>query len=267
MSQFHSWTSVAVDVRRAATAKGRSQVGKMVVEGERLLWRALRAGYPPRQLLVAESYVAGGGAPVEALLAAVSGQGGEVFVVPDSALLELSERRNSGLLVGLCDMPNANRALSDSGNSGAAVLCLVNVEEPGNVGAMIRSALASGARAVVSVGGCDLFHPKAIRTSLGSLFTMPLLRLATIEAALEATDGMTRLAAVAQDGKAPWDVTIDKPPALFMGNEGAGLPDAVVRVLDEPVTIPMPEGVDSFSVNAAAAVLLYELRRRQAVTG
>lgn len=267
MSQSQNWTSVAVDVRRAATAKGRSQVGKMVVEGERLLWRALRAGLPPRQLLVAQSYIDGRCAAVQALLAAVTGQGGEVYVVPDAALLELSERRNSGLLVGLCELPNTSRSLGDAGNPGAAVLCLVNVEEPGNVGAMIRSALASGARAVVSVGGCDLFHPKAIRTSLGSLFTMPLLRVGSIEAALEATAGMTRLAAVAQDGRAPWDITITRPPALFMGNEGAGLPDAVVRVLDEPVTIPMPDGVDSFSVNAAAAVLLYELRRRQAVTG
>jgi TrmH family RNA methyltransferase len=268
MSTHSSWNSVAVDLRRAATAKGRLQVGKMVVEGKRLLMRAVRAGYPPRQLLVAESLLTDVRSDAPEVIAAVSGTGCEVFAVPDRELLELSEGRNSGLLVGLCEVPPTERSLEDAPALDLRpILCLVNVDEPGNVGAMMRTALASGARALVSVGGCDPFHPKAIRTSLGSIFTLPLLRLRTIEEALQVTAGMTKLAAVAQEGKAPWDVTIDRPPALFMGNEGAGLPHAVVRVLDEPVTIPMPAGVDSFSVNAAAAVLLYELVRRRATSG
>lgn len=256
-----------MDLRRANTTKGRLQVGRMVVEGKRLLLRAIRAGYPPRQLLVAKSLIADPSSDAPEVLDAVSGSGCEVFTVPDDALLEVSEGRNSGLLVGLCQMPSTGRRFEDADRGdNRPLLCLVNVDEPGNVGAMMRTALASGARGLVSVGGCDLFHPKAIRTSLGSIFTLPLLRLGTIEEALQVTTGMTRLAAVAQEGSAPWEVNIDKPPALFMGNEGAGLPDAVVRVLDERVTIPMPEGVDSFSVNAAAAVLLYELARRRATT-
>lgn len=267
MSGHTNWNSVAVDLRRAMTAKGRLQVGKMVVEGRRLLLRAVRAGYPPRQLLVAASLIADARSDAHEVIAAVHGTGCQVFGVPDAELLAISEGRNSGLLVGLCEMPSTKRRSDDGPDAdGRPVLCLVNVDEPGNVGAMMRTALASGARALVSVGGCDPFHPKAIRTSLGSLFTLRLLRLHTIDEALEFTADMTKLAAVAQRGKAPWDVTIHKAPALFMGNEGAGLPDAVVRVLDEPVTIPMPEGVDSFSVNAAAAVLLYELVRRRATS-
>ncbi len=262
MQTPQSWNSVLVDVRRAMTTKGRHQLGRMVVEGKRLLLRAARAGFPPRQLLVAESLHATPGETSE-LLRAVESGGGRVFVVPDAVLLQVAEGRNAGLLVGLCEIPETGRAQVSLPASRGPLLCLVNVEEPGNVGAMIRTAQASGARAVLSVGGCDLFHPKAIRTSLGSVFTLPLIRLSHIQDALEVTAGMTRLAAVAEHGKAPWDVPISLPPALFMGNEGSGLPDDVVRVLDEPVTIPMPVGVDSFSVNAAAAVLLYELRRRQ----
>lgn len=261
-----NWSSVAVDVRRAMTAKGRQQLGRMVVEGERLLWRAIRAGYPPRQLLVADSlYRAEEPAQegVHALLSAAAATGAALYVVPDEVLLHISEGRNSGLLVGLCELPTNRQMPQPLGT----VLCLVNVEEPGNVGAMIRTALASGASALLSVGGCDVFHPKAVRTSLGSLFTLPILRVRHIDEALEATRGLTRLAAVAQEGKAPWEVPIAGSAALFMGNEGSGLPDDVVRVLDEPVTIPMPVGVDSFSVNAAAAVLLYELRRRQLTAG
>lgn len=244
------------------TTKGRLQLGCMVVEGKRLLLRSVRAGYPPRQLLVAESLNATPNETGE-LVQAVESNGGRIFVVPDEVLLGLSDGRNAGLLVGLCEIPKTERSAASLPASPGPLLCLVNVEEPGNIGAMVRTAQASGARAVITVGGCDLFHPKAIRTSLGSLFTLPLMRLTHIQEALEVTVGMTRLAAVAQDGRAPWDVAIARPPALFMGNEGSGLPDDIVRVLDEPVTIPMPTGVDSFSVNAAAAVLLYELRRRQ----
>lgn len=235
----------------------------MVVEGKRLLLRAVRAGYPPRTLAVAESLMQETDGDAAIVLAAVADSGCEVFVVADRQLLEISEGRNSGLLVGLCDLPptDCHRALEDDVRP---VLCLVNVDEPGNVGAMMRTALASGACALVSVGGCDPFHPKAIRTSLGSIFTLPLVRVNTIEEALKLTSKRTRLAAVAQDGKAPWEVTLARPQALFMGNEGSGLPDSVVAVLDERVTIPMPIGVDSFSVNAAAAVLLYELARRRA---
>lgn len=262
MGSEGNWSSVAVDVRRAMTAKGRQQLGRMVVEGERLLWRAIRAGYPPRQLLVADSLFRAA-AGVHALLEAARATGAVLYVVPDEVLLHISDGRNSGVLVGLCELPT-NRPLPEPLGT---VLCLVNVEEPGNVGAMIRTALASGATALISVGGCDVFHPKAVRTSLGSLFTLPILRVSHIDEALEATRGLTRLAAVAQEGKAPWEVSIDGAAALFMGNEGSGLPDEVVRVLDEPVTIPMPEGVDSFSVNAAAAVLLYELQRRQLTAG
>lgn len=262
MGNEQSWSSVAVDVRRAMTTKGRRQLGRIVVEGERLLWRAIRAGYPPRQLLIADSlYRTADG--VHALLEAARATGAELYVVPDEVLLHISEGRNSGLLVGLCELPTDRQVPQPLGT----VLCLVNVEEPGNVGAMIRTALASGANALITVGGCDVFHPKAVRTSLGSVFTLPILRLRDIDEALDATRGLTRLAAVAQDGKAPWDVPIAGSAALFMGNEGSGLPESVVRVLDEPVTIPMPEGVDSFSVNAAAAVLLYELRRRKLTAG
>lgn len=258
---------MAVDVRRAASAKGRLQVGRMVVEGQRLLLRATRAGYPPTQLLVADSLVAERNSDAHLVLDAVAGTGCQVFTVPAHELLAISEGRNSGLLVGLCELPPTNRRLAALSAVGQSVLCLVNVDEPGNVGAMMRTALASGASALVSVGGCDLFHPKAVRTSLGSIFTLPLLRVGSVAEALEVTAGMTRLAAVAQEGRAPWELTIAKPPALFMGNEGAGLPDSVVRELDEPVTIPMPTGVDSFSVNAAAAILLYELSRRRATSG
>lgn len=267
MSGALNWSSVAVDVRRAMTPKGRAQLGRMVVEGKRLLLRAVRAGCAPSHLLVARSLFEDSASGAAEVLAAVEGSGCQILQVPDDALLDLSEGRNSGLLLGLCEMPDVRARDLGFPRLDGPVLCLVNVEEPGNIGAMVRTALASGAKAVIAVGGCDLFHPKAIRTSLGSLFTLPLVRLNRIDDALEMTEGMTRIAAVAQEGRAPWEVTIAKPPALFMGNEGSGLPSEVVSRLDEPVTIPMPEGVDSFSVNAAAAVLLYELRRRQMVAG
>jgi TrmH family RNA methyltransferase len=141
---------------------------------------------------------------------------------------------------------------------------LVDIEEPGNAGALIRTAHCSFASGVIAVGVSDPYHPKAIRTSMGSLFKIPIVQQFELEPVLEQLGSLRRVAAVSSGGAPPWEVSFEPQLALFVGRESAGLPDAVVSRLDEVVSIPMPSGVDSFSVNAAAAVLMYEANRRAA---
>jgi TrmH family RNA methyltransferase len=257
--------AVMEDVRRVSTARGRAQVGAFLAEGRRLFERGIRAGWVPREVLV------GADArremrELEPLLAEVAVLGGRVLEAPDAELLVLSEGRRSGLLSVLFRLPPALELERLLASPAGPVLVIVDVVEPGNVGALVRTALASGAAGAICVGASDPFHPKAVRTSLGSLFKLPLARLGTSEDLIGTLrgHGVHCLATVARDGEA-----IDRAVwprgnlALLVGNEGQGLPTRLRDAADQRITIDLSSAADSYCVNAAAAVCLYELQRRR----
>src|SRR5690606_11682626 len=128
-------------------------------------------------------------------------------------------------------------------------------------GALVRTALASGAVGVVTVGVSDAFHAKAIRTSMGSVFKLPIMHAQSVGFIEQELGALHRIAAVSVGGVAPWSLSKKESSALVLGSEAFGLSPEIAAWCDERVTIPMPVGVDSFSVNAAAGVLLYELAR------
>jgi RNA methyltransferase, TrmH family len=257
---------VMEDVRRSSTARGRARAGVFSAEGRRLLERATRAGWTPRDVLVGVN--SRRETPeLEPLLERVVTAGGRCHEAPDADLLTLAEGRRSGLVTALFTLP-AERSLADllAPPRPVVLLVIVDVAEPGNVGALIRTALASGANAAVCVGSTDPFHPKAVRTSLGSLFKLPLVRLASGEGVLESLQGrgIHCLATVARDG-----VSLDRAVwprgslAVLVGNEGQGLPERLRDGADARVSIDLSSEADSFCVNAAAAVCLYEVKRRE----
>jgi tRNA G18 (ribose-2'-O)-methylase SpoU len=259
---------VMEDVRRVLTAKGRHTVGAFAAEGRRIVERGLRAGCRPRAVLVGEGVVDAGDAEAGALMARISELGSPCHLAPDAALLKLSEGRKSGLITALFELPEPSpiESLLARRPAPAVFLVLVDVEEPGNVGALIRTALACDAVAVIGVGRTDPYHPKAVRTSLGSLFKMPFSRLeagADPVAALRRA-GLFSLAAVARAGE-PLDRALwpKAKLALLVGNEGQGLSESVRLGADCRISIDLSTEADSFCVNAAAAVCLYEIQRRQ----
>jgi RNA methyltransferase, TrmH family len=256
---------VMEDVRRVATARGRAQVGAFLAEGRRLLERGLRAGWAPRELLVGAE-ARRERADIEPLLAQVAAQGGRVTEAPDAELLALSEGRRAGLVSVLFELPPALELAALLGDPPAVFLVIVDVVEPGNVGALLRTALASGAAGAICVGATDPFHPKAVRTSLGSLFKLPMARLGSSEGLIDVLRGrgVHSLATVARDGDAVDRAVWPRGSlALLVGNEGQGLPARLRDGADQRITIDLSSAADSFCVNAAAAVCLYELQRRR----
>ena len=251
-------------VRRAATAKGRADARVFVAEGQRLLERALRAGWLPRALLLGQS--AAREPELAALLERWPALKPLVQRVPDVALLELAEGRRSGLVTALFDLPDtlAIATLLERRAPPAVFLVVVDVDEPGNVGALIRTALACDAAGVICVGSTDPFHPKAVRTSLGSLFKQPLSRVPPDELlpALRAA-GVYTLAAVAREGESLHQAAWPRgSSALLVGNESRGLDLRWREGADARVSIDLCRAADSFCVNAAAAICLYEVQRR-----
>ncbi|MEM7682267.1 MAG: RNA methyltransferase [Planctomycetota bacterium] len=151
------------------------------------------------------------------------------------------------------------------------VLIAVGAEKPGNLGAMVRSAEAAGAAAVLSVDGVvDPYNPNAIRNSTGAVFTTPVVACDTPAALGWArAQGLTLVASLASDdarsnAQACWSADLSGPLAIVVGPEAKGLPDDWAQASDLAVTIPtLGRTVDSLNASVAAAVLLFEARRQR----
>jgi TrmH family RNA methyltransferase len=257
-------------IRRAGSLKGRRRSGLYAIEGTRLVERALRAGVPLRAALVAQR-LASDTTPRSVELLTALRSACPVIVAPDAVITKLTEGRDLGPLLALVELPvvpSLDHLLAGAAGGSPTLLVAFDILDPGNVGALARTAHASGAAALLTSGASDAFHPRATRISRGSIFKLPIIHYDTGAALLDDLGrcGVRTIGTVASGGMAL--PTVELPPAplaVLMGNEAEGLPPAVQQRLDVFVTIPMPDGIDSFSVNAAAAIVLYELgRRRQA---
>ena len=145
----------------------------------------------------------------------------------------------------------------------ALVVVLEAIQDPGNLGAMLRTAAAAGAtRAVLSPGCHDPWSPKALRGGQGAQFVLP------VETGVDLTDWIEHFAgdslALALEGSSSlYDRDLARPLAIIVGNEGAGLSPAVCRAADASVRIPMRGKVESLNAGAALAVALFEAARQR----
>jgi TrmH family RNA methyltransferase len=157
------------------------------------------------------------------------------------------------------------------------LVVLAGVQDPGNVGTILRTAAAFGATGAVTAasgqsGTASPFSPKALRASAGASLHLPILpgmSLPILLTQLKIENVRTLASSVHEprDGEqrvlSPWEVDWCEPVALLVGNEGAGLPEEVERSADARVRIPMASGVESLNAAAAAAVVFYEAARQR----
>ena len=156
------------------------------------------------------------------------------------------------------------------------IVVLAGVQDPGNVGTIVRTAAAFGATGAVTSatgqsGTASPFSPKALRASAGAALHLPLVHGAALGILLAQfkLNNISTIATCAHDDTAqslaaPWEIDWCQPIALLVGNEGAGLPEDIVHSADARIQIPMERLVESLNAAAAAAVLFYEaFRQRQ----
>ena len=146
------------------------------------------------------------------------------------------------------------------------VLAATDVQDPGNIGAMVRAAEAGGASGAVFTGAAaDPFGWKALRGSMGSALRLPVTTAAAHEVIAAARAAGVRLVAtVPRSGQSMFEADLRGPVAFLLGGEGAGLPPDLIEAADGRVSIPMREPVESLNVAVAAALLVYEAVRQRA---
>jgi len=232
--------------------------GVFVVEGATLLAAALDAGAS------VEAVYVGAGAPgddvtvqVERALAA----GARVFELGPGVLERVADTVTPQPSLAVVRMPEAT--LDDLAGATFVVVC-VDVRDPGNTGAVIRVADASGADGVVCCDGtADPFNPKTVRASAGSVLHVPVVAGGEPDTVLETLGrrGLRRLAASSRAGAPYTDVDLGAPLALVLGNEASGLPPSLDDHIDGHVTVPMLGRAESLNVATAAAVLCFAVAR------
>jgi tRNA G18 (ribose-2'-O)-methylase SpoU len=252
LADYARLTDIGHRVRREPGA------GVFIAEGPITLRRTLAAGFTPRSLLLAPNRVE----PVADLVAAVTALGAPVYVAPPGALSDLTGYQvHRGLLAAMNRRPLPEPAALLAGARRVAVL--ENVVDHTNCGAAFRSAAAFGVDAVLVTPSCaDPLYRRAVRTSMGAVFTVPWTRLSTWPgelATLHAAGFVT--AALTPDPTAIdlREFAADPPDrlALVLGTEGDGLRPETLAATTVRVCIPMAGGLDSLNVAAAAAVAFY----------
>ena len=148
----------------------------------------------------------------------------------------------------------------------ALIVVAMDLQDPGNAGAVIRSAEAGGATGVLFTGAsADPWGWKTLRAAMGSTFRLPIV---TAGDALSACDRICRagtrlIAATPRDGVSLYETDLQGPVAIVIGGEGAGISAALLERADERLTIPMAEGVESLNAAVAAALVVYEAARQR----
>jgi TrmH family RNA methyltransferase len=237
--------------------KGRREQGLVLLEGTHQLQELLRLGLQPELVVATPAWIERHGSLLAERSTSLQPVGDEVMAAvattdhPDGVVATL-----------------VREALPIARGDGAFVLVLDQLQDPGNLGTLLRTALAAGVNEVWLGAGADPLQPKVLRASSGAALALPLLRLPQGDALLPlvqraAAAGQQVVATVVEPGAQPyWQLDWSRPTVLMMGNEGAGLHPQLAALATHRVTIPHSAAVESLNVAVAAAPVLLERWRQ-----
>ena len=242
------------------SAQARREQGLYLIEGARLCADAAESGVSIRVALYTEQ----AGEKYSAYLETVKRAAGETRVIGPQAERALSRTKSPQGVFCVCRLPERGEGLPAAGD-GRAFLGLENMQDPANLGAVLRTAEALGADGVILGGnGCDPYAPKVLRASMGAVFRLRIFRAEDFAEAVGAMNrrGFRTVAAVPDAEALPvTEIDWSVPCVLAVGNEGNGLSAAARSACSVRATIPMRGRAESLNASAAAAILLWEMLR------
>ena len=251
-------------IERLKTRKGRPREGLVLVEGVRSSAGALAAGAEIRFAVRSPRLLDTGAG--RALASALVEHGSQAYEVEDADLTELSDTEHPQGVLCVCTEPGVDLAKLRDRNP-STLLLLDGLQDPGNLGTLIRAAQAFGVDAVIVLdGSVDPWNPKAVRAAAGANFRVDIARAPWAEAGPWLEEQRTEILAADPHGD---DVRSFEPGpswALAVGNEGAGLRADIVAASTKRVAIGMPGAAESLNAGVAGSILLYSLVTRGSVS-
>lgn len=248
-------------VRSLRDRPARDSHGRYWLEGVKQFVRACDAGVRLDTVVYCPKLLKSRAAEV---LVRKSGRGGarRVRVTPEEFRRIATLGRACG--VGAVAVPHWSPLEAVPADGGLGWLVIEDVRSPGNLGTILRTAEAVGVTGVLFAGpGGDPFAPAVVRASMGGLFGLTLCRASHARVAAWVRDAGVRAVGLSPEGETDWDaLPRDRPVAVVLGGERAGLSEASRSLCETAVRLPMVGGADSLNVSVAAGVMLYELVRR-----
>ncbi len=244
-------------LRAAFSENKRLSEGLVAIEGEHLVEEALKSGITLTTIFLT---------PERALPSGLS-PGTQIIRLTEDVFASAVETRTPQGIAALIAPPSY--ALDDLlRHSSPLILMAAGIQDPGNLGTLIRSAEAFGASGVITTPGTvSEWNQKALRASVGSVFRLPVVTLQEQQLAELARQGIRFFAATGREGQTVLPVSeadLTSPTVIMIGNEGSGLSDTWMQLATSGITIPCPGPVESLNAAVAGSLLLYEASRQRA---
>ncbi|MGX7104194.1 TrmH family RNA methyltransferase [Globicatella sanguinis] len=239
--------------RKLATTKGRKQSGQYMIEGIHLIEEALQSGAKIKYLIYSEHYLAKN-EPFKMKHSA------EEVLLADNCLAELSQTETTQGIFAIIEMGSKPTAITKEFKR---ILLVDAVQDPGNLGTLIRTADAANYDAIIlGTGTVDVYNDKVIRSTQGSLWHLPIIQADLNEWIPQAQQQGTTVLATALHQSAidyrQFELKEANALAILVGNEGQGVNQSLIELADQSIYIPMPGQAESLNVGVAGAILMFK---------
>lgn len=243
-------------VRKLRDKKQRKKEKQFIVEGFRFVQEALKSDYCIEYILINErslNKVKDFNIDIESML-------NKIYVLNENAFNSISGTENSQGILAIVNM-NETFALKEEG----IYILADRVQDPGNMGTIIRTAHAANAAGIlITEGTVDVYNEKTLRSSMGSIFNIPVIEDFKLDKIKELkSKGFKVLASSLDTNKSLYDLDLYKKNLiLVVGNEGNGISDKVYNISDEKFIIPMPGNAESLNAGVATSIIIFEIVRQ-----
>lgn len=248
-------------IKKLQQVKGRKKQNLFLLEGNHLITAACEYLYPLEVVCFTPQWQEKN----SELAARIKALAKRVEIVSLEVLKAMATTLNPEGVIATAKILISDDLAEKKANLG---LILERIQDPGNLGTIIRTAVATGVDNLsLSQDSVDIYNPKVLRASVGEWFKLPLQVRENLVKTVQIyqQQGMQVVATVPTAKKSYWEIDFNLPTLILLGNEAAGLSSELISLADELVTIPLAGGVESLNVGIATAVILYEVRRQRAL--
>lgn len=249
-------------LRSLSDPKLRKKEKAFLIEGVKMVEEALRDDLGARMVVAAPSLVQHHG---KGVLKLAESRSVDILWISERLMDAISESKTPQPVMAAVELKDHSENALLAHSSGLIVIAH-QLQDPGNLGTIIRTAEAvSAAGVAITPNTVDPYNSKAVRASMGSILRLPVVRIGNLTEFIKTCKqkGFQTVATVLTGGKTHFELDLTKPTAVIVGQEGAGLPQDILADVDHHVRIPMAETIDSLNAAVSTAVFLYEALRQR----
>ena len=246
---------IVKDTKKLITSsKARVQNRAFVLEGARLCFDVLNSVYSVKTVFVTEKLFEK--YPLE--ISALIDRAEKAYMISDEVSKKLSDTENPQGVFAVCNMKDENTLLKSE-----KIIALDNVQDPSNVGAIIRTSEALGIEDIIAYNCCDIYNSKVLRASMGSVLRENIYLCDNLEETLKSLKGeyMIYSSVPSNSAKRITEIDFSKPSVCVIGNEANGVEENIKELSDKLITIPMFGNAESLNASAAASIIMWEMLR------